>query len=330
MPGRIAIVGATGFLGRVVVPRCVAAGQTVRMIARHRPPDLPPGVEFVLCDATDGQALLAALDGCSIVANLSSGRPADIQCIARHLSAAMHRNRIAKLIHVSSLAVFGAGGGLYNETSRPCPHPSHRYAVSKVEAERLLAPQVAAGRCVIIRPGCIYGPGAPVWTHSVGRLLLRERLGNLGSAGAGIAPLVNILHAAAAVVAAIDAPAGIYHLLPSAAISWNEYFCRFAHALGMRAVPKISGIGWATETWLRSPAIMLRAHLTRSRPDIISPAMRRLFATRARIVAGRALCPPDPLGSHLHRVLAETAETIRNHARDNNCQPGAISAIKFS
>jgi nucleoside-diphosphate-sugar epimerase len=286
------------------------------MVARHKPPDVPAGAEFVACDATHRPALLRALEGCTVVANLSAGRPADIECIAGNLKTAMRLQRFARLIHVSSLAIFGARAGEFDEASSPCPHPSHRYAVSKVRAEKLLEPHLAAGCCVIVRPGCIYGQGAPVWTNRVGRMLLGKRLGDIGRAGAGIAPLVHVESAACAIVAAITAPAGVYHLLPQEEISWNEYFHRFARALGMSAVAKLTAFDWAIETSLRSPARMVHAQITGQVPDVITPAMRRMFATPGRAIAYRTLGRSNPLGSDLPRALADAARAIRSRAED--------------
>jgi 2-alkyl-3-oxoalkanoate reductase len=329
MSGRIAVIGATGHLGRTVVPRCIAEGHSVCMIARHPPPDAPAGAEFVACDAADSRALSRALDGYSIVVNLMAGRPAAIECIAGHLKTAMRLQRIARLVHVSSLAVFGAQVGVFHEGSRPCPHPSHRYAVSKVRAEKLLEPHLDTGRCVILRPGCIYGRGAPVWTNTIGRLLVRERLGELGAAGAGIAPLVHVLDVADAIVAAINAPAGIYHALNSDAISWNEYFRRFAYALGVCALPKLSSTAWITETWLRSPAMLMHARLAGYRADIISPAMRRLFASRACIISRHPLCPPTSAGNRLQAALAEAAGAVRPRAAEP-WRHASTSAVNFT
>jgi nucleoside-diphosphate-sugar epimerase len=330
MSGRIAVVGATGHLGRAVVPRCIAEGLFVCMIARHPPSDVPAGAEFITCDATDTRALSRALDGCSTVVNLMAGRSAAIECIAKNLLTAIRLQRVARLVHVSSLAVFGTRAGVFHEASKPCPNLSHRYAISKVRAEKLLEPQLDTGRCVILRPGCIYGRGAPVWTDSIGRLLVRGYLGDLGAAGAGIAPLVHVFDVADAIVAAINAPAGIYHVLNSEAISWNEYFRRFAYALGICVLPKLSSTTWMIETWLRSPAILVHARLAGYRPDVITPAMRRLFASRARIISRHPLCPRIPAGNRLQAALADAAEAVRTHAAGERWHHVSTSAVYFT
>jgi 2-alkyl-3-oxoalkanoate reductase len=330
MPGRITVIGATGYLGQAVVPRCTAAGHPVCMIARHPPPAAQPGTEFVACDATDGRALSRALEGCPIVVNLAAGRPAAMESIAEHLKTALRLQRIARLIHVSSLAVFGAPAGVFDEASAPCPHHSHTYAVAKARAEKLLEPQLEAGRCVIVRPGCIYGPSAPVWTNSIGRLLLCGRLGNLGPAGTGIAPLIHVSDVADAVVTACLAPAGIYHVLGDETISWNEYFGRFANALGIGALPRISGPRMEMETWLRGPATKLCAHIGGRWPDIISPAMRRLFATRASVIARRAICPSTLGSNRLQDALVEAAIIIHHHATGRRLRHVSTQTVNFT
>lgn len=68
MTAAVAVVGATGYTGRLVVDALVEAGLPVRAIGRN--PDklarLPEAAERRTADATDGEALREALEGCVV------------------------------------------------------------------------------------------------------------------------------------------------------------------------------------------------------------------------------------------------------------------------
>lgn len=64
MPNLISIIGY-GAVGRATALRLRAAGHAVRVIQRHRPSDLPVGVEFRAADTLSLPALTAALAGSS-------------------------------------------------------------------------------------------------------------------------------------------------------------------------------------------------------------------------------------------------------------------------
>ena len=67
---RVAVTGATGYIGTRLVPRLIAAGYRVRCLARSprkladRPWYTDPRVEIVQSDLSDVKALARQLDGC--------------------------------------------------------------------------------------------------------------------------------------------------------------------------------------------------------------------------------------------------------------------------
>ena len=80
-PRTILVTGATGFLGKAVVPRLTAAGHRVRMLGRSAPaPDLLAHGEFVQGDLADRAAVKRALAGADALYHLAgmvSFDPAD-------------------------------------------------------------------------------------------------------------------------------------------------------------------------------------------------------------------------------------------------------------
>jgi hypothetical protein len=71
-PLRIALTGATGYVGGRLAPRLLAAGHSVRCLVRDvrkldgRAWRREPGLEVVACDFLDPVALRAALEGCDV------------------------------------------------------------------------------------------------------------------------------------------------------------------------------------------------------------------------------------------------------------------------
>jgi nucleoside-diphosphate-sugar epimerase len=315
---RVAVLGATGFLGRALVPALLATGRKVTMVARRRPPVIPAGARFAACDTGDARALAEAVGQASQVVNAMTGTPANIVQTAKNLCAILGARSANEatvgLVHVSSLAVFGQATGALGETTIPVPARHHAYAVAKLRAEAILLnePAIGAG-CVVLRPGCILGAGAPIWSDRIGRLLLAERLGWLGREGRGRCSIVHVADVARAVVVALNSGrgnAGVHHLLAPEELSWNEFFSRYGAHLGVASLPRIGRSQLMAESWVAAPLAKLLARRLGRDPDIITPSMRRLFRSQAVPICFRAKLLPSSTFRGLEDGLAESARSL--------------------
>jgi dihydroflavonol-4-reductase len=169
----ILVTGASGFLGRNLVPRLLRAGYRVRITARPQSdvaPLLALGVEVArLCDIGDERGLRAACAGCEAVihaaAHFRMWGPmltfwqTNVAGTAALLDAMLAAG-VPRLVYVSSIVVAGRvlPGRLVDE-SHPC-RPLDHYQHTKLEAERLaLAYARYRGLdVVVVRPGALYGP----------------------------------------------------------------------------------------------------------------------------------------------------------------------------
>lgn len=287
MRSRIVVLGAAGFLGQRVMEAARRAGHAVTGVTRPASGSRPG---LVLADAADATALLRVADGADGVINAVSGSPRDIVRIADHLNALQRRDAIGRIVQVSSLSVYGQERGVMHEGIRPLPALGHRYAHAKCRAERLIGgEEPTASRSLIVRPGCLYGPGAPVWVDRLARLLRAQRLGWLGRRGEGACHLIHVDDLARMIVGSLERQvSGTYNVLPADMITWNDYLFRLATLIGALPLREIGGPALAAESWIAGPARLAAARVTGQPQDCVTPSMRRLFGARARIVSIRA------------------------------------------
>lgn len=285
---RVVVLGAGGFLGTPLVAALAAGGWAAPVAVSRRP---RTGTERLACDATDADALRRALDGADAVVNCMAGRPAAMVAVARNLANAPAACRIVQL---SSMAVYGPATGLADEVSR-LPEGLTGYAGAKVAAEHALAGH--PGR-VILRPGCIYGPGSEPWTNRIARLLQARRLGDLGAGGDGTCNLAFVDDVVAAILAALQRPVrgATFNVAMPAPPSWNGYLTQFALALGAVPVARIPGRRLRLETRL---AVPLRAAAALAGP--------------ARRLARHVPLPPDAIPPSLAALMRQ--EIVLNHRR---------------
>lgn len=206
---RVAITGATGFIGRHVTAFLASRRVTVLALQRPDSRQAPPPDATVVRVPLDAEALIPALSGVDAVVHLagvvSSTRPRDfIEANVEGTRAVARAARTANVpvIHVSSLAAAGPAPPSAPRAEQDPPQPVTPYGRSKLEGEHAIEAE-AGLQWTILRPGVVYGPGD------------RAMLPLFELAGRGVLPLVGRPTAAytfifvddvvRAIVAAIDA-----------------------------------------------------------------------------------------------------------------------------
>lgn len=161
-PVRVAVVGATGFIGSATVTALASAGIPCTAVARAPSRSDLPDVLSARADLTDPASLETALTGVDVVIHAASYTGTDpAHCAAvnvegtENLLAAAARNGIGRVIYVSTIGVYGSGphSGIGEFDATPAP-------VSTLSASRLAAEHrvLERGGCVV-RPGFVHGPG---------------------------------------------------------------------------------------------------------------------------------------------------------------------------
>ncbi len=303
---RILVLGADGFIGRRLVAALGASDWAVPVAAgrRPRPPDPAHPVERVVLDATDRTGLANAMQGVDGVVNCVAGDAATIVANARALFGSATEGGTPRIVHLSSMAVYGSAVGTVDEDA-PLKDDQGAYGAAKTEAERLAA---AAPDVVVLRPGCVYGADSPQWTVRIAGWLADHRIGDLGANGDGWCNLVHVDDVVQAVGLALRTPAAAGHafnLAMAAPPTWNEYFVRFGIALGAVPVSRIAARRLKIETKLLAPPLKI-AEIVAARlglrglrlPEPIPPSLAGLWRQEIRLStrkseAGLGLGPPS-------------------------------------
>ena len=251
MRGRVAIVGAGGFVGARLLEMAAHAGRTdivpivraFRSVARVA----NLGIPHRLADASRTDSLAQALAGCEAVVNLTNGDPADILSTTRSIYASAVAAGARLLVHLSSATVYGQVERRdLPEDAPPLADHWMPYAREKGRAENFLRERMADGRLaiVVLRPGLIWGPGSP-WLIRPALELVSGSAYLVGD-GEGICNLAyvdNLVRSIDAVVAHQAPGPGFYNIADDEITTWRDYYSALAAGLGvdMATVHTVAG-----------------------------------------------------------------------------------------
>lgn len=169
---RIAITGATGFIGAHLASRLTDAGHRVTALVRQ-PSAIPNmrlhGISAVRGDVGDESSLDALMAGAEIVFHLARAkahgtRPKEAFTVnvdgTRAAARAAMRAGVRRFVYASSSGVYGSRPGLVDESSPV--NPDAAYARSKAQAESVVAAECGSAG-VIARITAVMGPGCRSW-----------------------------------------------------------------------------------------------------------------------------------------------------------------------
>jgi dihydroflavonol-4-reductase len=164
MNGRIAVTGATGFIGWRVCERLRDAGWSVAGLVRpaSRKP-LPTGIERVEC-ALEIDALTRACGHADTIVHVagitharSEGEYHRVNVEGTRAVAQAARRVDTRLLHVSSLTAAGPAPAERPRREVDALRPITAYGRSKRQSEIVVA-ETAGLRWTIVRPAAVYGP----------------------------------------------------------------------------------------------------------------------------------------------------------------------------
>ena len=262
---RIFLAGATGAIGRHLIPMLLADGHQVTGLTRspERASALAAaGVEPVVADALDAQAVLGAVGAAradAVIHQLTAiPERLDPRKIVRdfeltdrlrsegtrHLVAAAQAAGVGRILAQSVAFAYAPGppGTVHREAdplNMDPPAQFRRSAGALAELERTVLE--AGGQ--VLRYGYFYGPGSAIARDgSIGREVSRRRLPIVGGGG-GVWSFIQLEDAARATVAALASERpGSYNVVDDEPAPVSEWIPALAAALGApppRRVPAL-------------------------------------------------------------------------------------------
>ena len=256
---KVFATGATGAIGHRAVPLLIQAGHRVTAVGRtpeKRAALTEAGAETVELDLFDRAAVRQAVAGHEAVVNLATRIPATMGRLLRPgafeendrlrrdasviLSAAASEAGVERLVQESFAGIYDAAGAAWvDEASAVRPA---RYARTVLDAEASAQRFSASGGAgVVLRFAAFYGPD-PLQVREMARAV-RWGWSPLPGRPEAYFSSVHLDDAAAAVVAALGVPAGIYTVADDEPVTRRAFVNALADALGV-APPRFAP-AWA-------------------------------------------------------------------------------------
>jgi len=273
---RVFVAGATGAIGRQLVPRLVAAGHAVHGMTRSESKQgllYELGAVPVVADALDPDQVAAAIGKAEpdvVVHQLTGIGAVDMRHFDRsfaltnrlrtegtdHLLSAAHAVGVRRFVAqgVAGYAAYARTGGSVKseddllDTSPPREMRQTQAAILHVEHAVLEAPWTEG---IVLRYGAFYGPGTSLAPGEEQFELVRRRKFPLVGDSAGVWSFIHVADAADATVAAIErGHRGAYNVVDDDPAPVAEWLPALAQALGAKPpmrVPRFVGRLFAGE-----------------------------------------------------------------------------------
>jgi nucleoside-diphosphate-sugar epimerase len=319
-PMRVAITGASGFVGRALCAG-LGAGFACRACYRVTPTE-PAGDSYVTGDIGDGTDWIPAFAGADAVVHtvarthvlgdrgtdaIAEYRRINVEgtsILARRAAEA----GVRRFVFLSSIKVNGEmtpPDRPFRETDAPAP--ADAYGISKLEAELALHAMAAETGLdiVILRPPLIYGPGAKGNLVRLMRLVdkgLPLPLGSVRNRRSMIG-LDNLVSAVASCLTAQKAAGKTYLVSDQDDLSTPELVTLIANSMGRRASL------WPVPIWLLNVAGQLSG-----RSDEVGRIAGSLRVDSSRLSEELGWRPSVSVADQINRMVAAYSAELRTPA----------------
>jgi nucleoside-diphosphate-sugar epimerase len=215
LPSRVAITGASGFIGSHLADALRQAGCGVVALSRHG--GALPGLESRAVDIRETREIASAIEDCQAIVHLAAvnkwgaGGAKEARAVnvdgTRNLVAAVSRSGVRHIVFPSTGKVYRAGATLPIREDESCD-PTTELGRQKFEGERLVRSLAEDDECsaTVLRIFNAYGPGQP------GNFLIPRVAANLTAGHIKLANLearrdfVHVEDVTAAIITALSNP----------------------------------------------------------------------------------------------------------------------------
>ena len=254
---KVFLAGATGVIGRSLVPRLIGAGHTVTAMTRdvNRAKQLASqGAAPVVCDVYDSgrvEAAVARAKADAVIHQLTSlPKAIDPRRIERQLADndRIRTEGTRNLVRAATLAgvgriiaqsvsfAYAPEGGRVKSEDAPlwlgAPRPWRRTVEALAELERQVRSNEGV-QGVILRYGYFYGTGSAFAADGAIADLVRRHRYPVAGGGSGVFSFVHINDAASATVSALEyGEPGTYNIVDDEPAMLRDWLPVYAEALG--------------------------------------------------------------------------------------------------
>jgi nucleoside-diphosphate-sugar epimerase len=259
---RVFVAGATGVIGRRLLPALSAAGHEAIAMTRSRAKAdglISQGIEAVVCDAYDAAGLTRAVGDARAdrIVHALTDLPAEINMRrierdtastgrlrregTRNLIAAAMAAGVERIVAESIAFAYAPAGDWVKDEDAPLATATLPFIVEPLAA---LERQVTDAGGVVLRYGQLYGPGTSFTKDGSWATNLRRRRLPIVGAGSGVFSFLYVDDAASATVAALEHRGPVtYNVVdddPAPIHTWTPVF---AGAVG-------APMPWRAPAWL--------------------------------------------------------------------------------
>jgi nucleoside-diphosphate-sugar epimerase len=324
----VLVLGGSGYIGSRPVALLRAAGlNPISASSRAR------GEGTVRVDTRNEAALQEALRGMDAVVNCVAGDASSIAAGAKALVRAAVGSGTPRIVHMSSMSVYGHVEGRIDEHAQRGPLLGWYDQAKREAEEQVQSYGKYGGNAVILRPGCVWGPRSELWVGRVGRWLRAHRLGDLGAAGDGWSNLVHVDDVCLAAIRALQLPLlqgewRAFNLAAPDSPRWNEYFLDLALEIGATPVRRLSARRLQLDAKVAGPFLHVSRKLLQKAgrtadwiPDPITPGLVDLWQRHLRLDPGAATRDLKLAWTPYPAALEEAAAWFKETCRPSGADP---------
>jgi len=247
-PRRLAILGASGFVGSTLCERLFRSKEfdfrpLVHSFANTARLARFP-LELVPVDVMSYTQLKAGLEGCDVVVNLARGNPMQMSAAMKNILKAAQQAGVKKIVHLSSISIYGDNPRPESREETAPPIPDEVYGQSKLAQDELVLRMHRRGLPgILLCPANIFGPYSAFILGAVHNL----RGGQVALVDGGQTPTnhVHVENVVEAILAAVRSDRGSgerYFVNEAETVSWKQFYKDMLEILGLDgSLPEVSG-----------------------------------------------------------------------------------------
>ncbi len=246
---KIFVAGATGVIGRRLLPLLIDAGSEVTAVARSKAKAellTKQGATPVSVSLFDAEALKAAVAGHNTVINVTTRIPSGLRILlpgafsenirirreaSKNLANAAIATRAQRFVQESFAPAYPDRGDEWIDEDVPIMPGSYIESVREAESAASVFTR-SGGAGVVLRFSMLYGPDSSLTLDMID--FVKKGIAPVFGGGDGFMSSLWTDDAAAAVFASLRVPSGVYNVTDNVPMRRREVFDHLAHALGVK------------------------------------------------------------------------------------------------